>query len=366
MGRVPTLPIALDTVPPDHTSPRSLVLFGIAATSLAVVILWALYQVRAVLLVLYVSALFAIGMSPLVRLIERQRVLPIGTRRLPRWLAILVIYVAVIGLFALVIAMVAAPLAQQARDLWARLPELVGRGQQWLLQQRIISQPITLRQAVESAPSGSTDVVQVLLEGVWGFVGGVFGLVTIVILTFYLLVESDALSSGFIGLFPWRARPRVARIAREVTLKVSAWLGGQLLLAVIIGTTAGLGLALMGVPYFYVLALIAGIGELIPIVGPLLAAVPAVIVGLTVSPKLALAVAVFFVVQQQFENHILVPRVMSRQVGISAVTVIVALLIGGSLLGIVGAILAVPSAAILQVVLQEVLELREEAVRRAE
>jgi predicted PurR-regulated permease PerM len=135
---------------------------------------------------------------------------------------------------------------------------------------------------------------------------------------------------------------------------VSAWLGGQLLLAGIIGGSAALGLFLMGVPYFYVLALIAGIGEMIPIVGPLLSAIPAVAVAFTVSPALALGVALFFVVQQQFENHILVPKVMERQVGVSAVFVIVALLIGGSLLGIVGAILAVPTAAILQVLFEEI------------
>jgi predicted PurR-regulated permease PerM len=139
----------------------------------------------------------------------------------------------------------------------------------------------------------------------------------------------------------------------RVAEKVSAWLAGQLLLGAIIGTTAAIGLGIMGVPYFYVLALIAGVGELIPMIGPILAAIPAIAVAFSESPALAIAVAVFFVVQQQVENHVLVPRVMSRQVGVSAVVVIVALLIGGSLLGIVGAILAVPTAAILQVLLQE-------------
>jgi predicted PurR-regulated permease PerM len=102
-----------------------------------------------------------------------------------------------------------------------------------------------------------------------------------------------------------------------------------------------------------VLAVIAAIGELIPVVGPIVSAVPAVLVALSVSPGLALATAIFFVLQQQFENHILVPKVMSSQVGVSAATVIVALLIGGSLLGIVGAILAVPTAAVLQVLVNE-------------
>ena len=135
---------------------------------------------------------------------------------------------------------------------------------------------------------------------------------------------------------------------------MSAWLGGQLMLGAIIGVTSAIGLWLLGIPFFYVLALISGVGEMIPVVGPILAAIPAIAVAATVSIKKVLFVIIFFVVQQQFENHVLVPKVMERQVGVSAVTVIVALLIGGNLLGIVGAILAVPTAAILQVVFSEV------------
>ena len=132
-------------------------------------------------------------------------------------------------------------------------------------------------------------------------------------------------------------------------------------------TTSAIGLWLLGVPFFYVLALISAVGELIPVVGPILSAIPAIAVAATVSLKKVLLVLIFFVLQQQFENHVLVPKVMSRQVGVSAVTVIVALLIGGKLLGIVGAILAVPTAAILQVVVVGAAATgRERARRRAE
>jgi predicted PurR-regulated permease PerM len=142
-------------------------------------------------------------------------------------------------------------------------------------------------------------------------------------------------------------------MSRDITVKVSAWLGGQLVLGAIIGTSSALGLWVLGVPFFYVLALISGIGELIPVVGPILSAIPAVAVAATVSLQKALIVIIFFIVQQQVENHVLVPKIMSRQVGVSAVTVIVSLLIGGKLLGIVGAILAVPTAAIIQVLYLE-------------
>jgi predicted PurR-regulated permease PerM len=183
--------------------------------------------------------------------------------------------------------------------------------------------------------------------------GGIFGIVTILILTFYMLVDSWSLREQALRLFPRKHRARIDGAGRVVMTKVSAWLGGQLLLAGSIGATSAIGLWALGIPFFYVLALLSAVGEMIPIVGPILAAIPAIAVASTLGLKKVLLVVIFFLVQQQLENHILVPKIMSRQVGVSPVTVIVSLLIGGSLLGIVGAILAVPTAAILIVIAQE-------------
>jgi predicted PurR-regulated permease PerM len=138
-----------------------------------------------------------------------------------------------------------------------------------------------------------------------------------------------------------------------VTRKVSGWLGGQLILGAAIGLSSALWLGLTGVPYFWVLALIAAIGELVPYIGPLLAAVPGIVVALTISPRLALVAAALYFVQQQLESSILAPKILERQVGVSPIVVIIAVLIGSSILGVVGAILAVPTAAILQVLVQE-------------
>ena len=141
--------------------------------------------------------------------------------------------------------------------------------------------------------------------------------------------------------------------SRDITVKVSAWLGGQLLLGAIIGATSALGLWLIGVPFFYVLALISGIGELIPVVGPILSAIPALAVASSVSLKTVLFVSSSSSCSSSSRTTCSCPKVMARQVGVSAVTVIVSLLIGGKLLGILGAILAVPTAAILQVLFSE-------------
>jgi predicted PurR-regulated permease PerM len=336
----------------SREDPRALIRYALAGAALTLVIVWTLYLAREVILLLYVAALVAIGLSPLVDALERREDALTG-HRAPRWLAILTIYLAVTAVLVGVGMLVVPPLAQQARELWDAIPGLVHDGQQWLIDRGLLSRELTVREAVEKAPVGSGDAVGRVVQALWGVVGGVAGLFTILILAFYFLVDSKGIVDAFVRLFPARNRRRVAQACNAVTTKVSAWLGGQLLLAAIIGSSAALALWLMGVPYFYVLAVIAAFGEMIPIIGPLLAAIPAIIVAFTVSPALALGVTIFYVVQQQVENHVLVPNVMKRQVGVSAVVVIVSLLVGGTLLGVVGAILAVPTAAILHVLFQE-------------
>jgi predicted PurR-regulated permease PerM len=194
-----------------------------------------------------------------------------------------------------------------------------------------------------------------LFGAVTGFVGIMAKVITILLLPFYLLLEAKSLQNGMLSLVHSDSRARAARIARHVTEKVGAWLGGQFVLAAVIGSTATVGYWLIGVPYFYVLGLLAAVGEMIPVVGPILAAIPAILLGATVSPQTAFITTGFCWAQQFVENNFLVPKIMGRQVGISPVTIMVALLTGTSLFGFVGAILAVPTAAIAQVLVQEFL-----------
>lgn len=330
--------------------------FAIIATGLA--ILWACYLARGALLIIYVSVLLAIGFGPVVHAIEHQQRIPIGSR-VPRWLAILVVYLVMVGAMTIVGLLVIPPLVAQMQELWTRLPDWLDRAQSLLIRHGLLNHRITLEEAVRSSPASPGDAVGTVAMALRGMVQALLAFITILILTFYLLVESGTLFDGFARLFPLADRPRVVVASREISTKVSAWLSGQLILAGTIGVSSAVGLYLLGVPYFYVLALVTAVGEMIPVVGPMMSAVPATLAGLTVSPQTALFVMLFFLGQQQVENHLLVPKVMSRQVGVSAVTVLVALLVGGAVLGILGAILAVPSAAILQVVVQELLEERD-------
>jgi predicted PurR-regulated permease PerM len=339
---------------------KAINLWTIWMAALTVALLWAAYLVRDVLLLIYMSGLLAVGFSPIIRLIERQEFLPIGTRRFPRWLAILVLYLFIIGALVGIGFLVVPPLVHQAQQLWGALPQMFERAQEFLVQKGLLREQLTIQEAVERTPvSKGGDAVTTVFGALAGVVGGLFGFLTILILTFYLLVEAATLRTSLLQLFAPARRARVDAVSRDITLKVSAWLGGQLFLGAIIGSSSALGLWLIGVPFFYVLALISGVGELIPVVGPILSAIPAVLVASTVSLKAALFVIIFFIIQQQVENHLLVPKIMARQVGVSAVTVIVSLLIGGKLLGILGAILAVPTAAILQVLFSELTNKKE-------
>jgi len=338
-------------------------MFETVATVVGVaIVLAALWAAREALMLVYISALIAMGFSPLVRLIERPRA---HRRRLPRWLAILLIYSAILSIVMLIGLAVIPPLVAQAEALWRRMPAEFNRFQEFLIDHRLMTRRVTLEEAVQNAPSGAGgNAVGTVLVAISSVIGGVFGLITILILSFYLLVETDAMFEYMIRFVPAARRTDVATAAREAVVKVSAWLRAQFVLAGVMGVFAAIGLWWMDVPYFYVIALVAAIGETIPIVGPVIGGVTAVAVAITVSPKLALTVGAYFLVLHQLEANVLVPKIMERRVGVSPVAVMVALLIGGALWGLVGAILAIPTVAILSVIIEELAISRDVRIQR--
>ena len=323
----------------------------VATVTAVLLVLAVLYVAREALMLIYISALIAMGFSPLVGLIQRPSH---GRIRLSRTFAILAIYLTIIGALVLVALAVVPPAIAQGRELWARVPELFDDFQRFLIRYRLMTRPVTLQEAVLNAPAGSGgNAVSSALFAISSLIGGVFGVVTILILSFYLLIEAEPLFHYLIRFVPADKRAQVGAAARESVLKVSAWLRAQLTLAGVMGVFAAVGLGLMGEPYFYVIALIAAIGETIPIVGPIIGGVTAVAVAVATSPRLAVTVGIYFFILHQLESNILVPKIMERRVGVSPVAVLIALLVGGALLGLIGAILAIPTAAILAVFVEE-------------
>jgi len=334
----------------------------VAAVGVLIATLWA---ARDALMLVYVSSLIAMGFSPLVRLIERP-----GARQrrghVPRVLAILAVYLAIIGTFALIGLLVVPALVEQATALWERLPQHFNNFQHLLIRYKLTTRPVTLQEAVQNAPAGSGgNAVATVLTALSSVMGGVLGLVTIVILSFYLLIEGDRLMQYAARFMPAPQRAQVSDAAREAVEKVSAWLRAQLALAGVMGAFAAVGLALLRVPYFYVVALVAAVGETIPVLGPIIAGITAVLVSFSVSPRLALTVAIYFTALHQLEANILVPKIMERNVGVSPVAVMIALLIGASLWGFVGAVLAIPTAAILSVIVEQFAGVKDAGPKRS-
>lgn len=327
--------------------------YAIAGLLVGAVALWLLYLVRDVLLLLYVSTLLAIGFSPAVHWFERRRVGWLRTT-FSRGGAILIFYVLCLAIIVILLAVIVPPFVRQTRELWQAMPDYFNRAEQMLIARGWLHWDWTWSDVANKIPSPELAVTG-LVGAFESVLGAVAALATIIVLPYYLLVEADDLQDGFLKLLPADRRERFERVTDDVTLKVGAWLGSQMLLCLIIGALASLSMWLIGVPYFYVLGLIAGLGELVPVVGPLMAAVPAIIAGWTLSTETMVVVAGYFALQQIFENYVLIPRIMQKRVGVSAVTVVVALLVGTELLGVVGALLAVPTAAIVQVVLHEYL-----------
>jgi len=327
--------------------------FAVAGVIVLAFVLW---EAREALLLIYISGLIAMGFAPLVSNLERSPKTNGG--RLPRWFAILVIYLVVVSVFVLVALVVIPPLIAQATALWQRLPDEFNKLQSFLIRYNLMRRRITLAEAVENAPAGSADAVGTVLIALSTFAGGLFAVITVLILSFYFLIETQSMFGYLIRFVPLARRGDVSVAAREAVAKVSAWLRAQVTLAGVMGAFAAVGLAFLGVPYFYVVALVAAVGETIPIVGPIIGGVTAVGVALTVSPRLALMVGAYFLVLHQLEANILVPKIMERRVGVSPVAVMVALLVGGALWGIIGAVLAIPSAAIISVIIEDVVAVR--------
>src|SRR5262245_43947263 len=186
-----------------------------------VILIAALWEAREALMLIYVSALIAMGFSPLVQIIERPSR---SRRRLPRWLAILVIYVTIVAVLALVALAVVPPLVAQAGALWAKMPEEFDHFQRFLIRYKLLRRPITLAEAVQNAPegagAGAASAVSTVLTALSNLVGGIFGLITILILSFYLLVEAQEMFE-YLSRFIPPARSEERRVGKEG--RVGCW-----------------------------------------------------------------------------------------------------------------------------------------------
>ena len=310
-----------------------------------------------ILVIVLLAAILATGLSPVVDRLTR-REWTRRRRRVSRPLAIALVYVGLLVALGAIGSLLISPLVVETREIVQRAPELYRQLQEMLtaLQQRYTWLP-DLTSILNRLPQEAGQLGQYLgaATGVaFRVFGGVVSAVTVLILSIYMLLEGPIIKEGFLRLFPRAHQRRVETVLQHIGQKFGGWLRGQLFLGFVIGIAAGLGTWILGLPYPFLLGVAAGMTELIPMVGPVLGAIPAVLVALFGPTWRLLAVIVLFTVIQQVENNLLVPRVMKQAVGLSPLLTIVAIMIGAQQMGILGALLAVPVAAALQVIVGEI------------
>ena len=319
-------------------------------------------ELAGVLTLLAVSLFLALGLDPVVGWLQ--------DRGVPRAAAIAIVFLGVVAVFTGFISAVIPPVVRQATELVSQLPAYVENLQQAIEGSETLTrideeyQVIERIQAELEARLSSGETVAAIFGGIFGaglaVVSGVFSALTVLVLTLYFLASLNAMKATAYGLVPASRRRRVQLLGDEVTRRIGGFVGGQLTLATINGVATFVVLTVMGIPYAAVLAFTVGLLGIIPLVGATLGAVIVVIVALFTSVTDAVVLAVYYIAYQQFENYVLAPRIMARTVSAPGAVVLVAALAGGSLLGILGALIAIPLAAGILLIVQEVVMPRQD------
>jgi predicted PurR-regulated permease PerM len=332
---------------------------------LTLLVAYVLIKVQLVLVLSLLALVFATVIERPVQLLEQ--------RRFPRPLGILTVYLGLIAGLVLLFVALAPAIGDQADTFREDAPVQLGELRaSWrdssnaLLNgpgQELLGRAI---EVIEEPGSADVSVPQDAAIGlVTGIGGGFVGALTVLVIAFYYLMEKAELRRLVLLEIAPASRERVERVWDNVEAKVGDWLRGQLTLCLIIGVTATIGYGILDVRFWPLLGLWAGLTEIIPIVGPWLGGIPAVIIALTMSWQKALLVTGFIILLQLMENTVLVPRIMRGAVGLTPLTVFVAILAGTQFRGLIGALLAIPVAAAVQVLVTDYLDARRASRRGA-
>jgi predicted PurR-regulated permease PerM len=324
--------------------------------AIGVLLAWNLLRLVAslsqVLTLVGIAAFLAIGLDPLVRILQR--------RGLSRGWAVALVFLAVLAVFAGFIAAVVPTVVSQAGQAADNLPDQVNnlRGSHWLNQ---------LDDNYGVITKASTELKKRLADGntVFSLFGGVLGAgkavlsgfvstFTVLVLTLYFLASLHTISEAGYRMVPASRRPRVRALGDEIIRRIGGYVAGQIAVATINAVCSFILMTILGLPYSIILAITVGLLGLIPLVGATIGAVIVVVVGLFQSWQIGVIIAVYYLLYQQVENYVIAPRIMSRTVAVPGAVALIAALAGGSLLGVLGALVAIPVAAAILLIVQEV------------
>lgn len=323
----------------------------VCAFGLVLLLLW---HVRHIIVLVFIAAILAAGIAPAVRGVQIRGRFWLK-RKIPRAAAVLIVYLPFLATVLLLAGVLAPRVIADSNELTARLPELIEQN---------ILKPLEAYVPVDVVREQLRDGVEVPRSRVFGAMRGVAAvfaaIIAILVMVAYMLMDAERLRNLVLLIYPPEVRGERRRTLKRIGRRMSSWLSAQLVLSGIIGVCTFVGLVALRVPYAVPLAILAAIGEMVPVIGPTLGTLPALGIALLQSPWQFWSVLIFVVVLQKAENLFIVPRVMSKKVSISPLAVVIAFMIGASLLGVLGAIIAIPVAAIAQVAFDEVFVARRE------
>lgn len=301
------------------------------------------FSLRQIVAALLFAVVIASGIEPMIRWF--------GRRRVPRLVAVLIIYLFAFAFIAGVVYVVVPIIVDEANTFLDSFP----RYQRTLLRELRTFQDLPFysffsenaEDLILNPPFDLGTIGSGTLDVIFGIFGGILSGIILVVVSFYLASQEHGIEHFLRMVTPLQDEEYALDLWNRSQAKMGQWFRGQALLGLIIGVLVYLALTLLGIPYAFLLALLAAIFEIVPIIGPILAAAPAVFFALLESPILGLIVVITYVVIQQLESHLVVPLVMRRAVGLNPLVIIIALLAGARLGGILGMFLAVPIAAVL-------------------
>jgi predicted PurR-regulated permease PerM len=305
------------------------------------------YLARQALLVMYVSTVFAVVLSPAVNRVHR---VSIARWHPSRGAAILLFCLGIAVAVALLCVFALPPVISEVQQLLTQLPDLLDK-----LHTRFRSTPVLDNLDTPTVTSYVGSHVGKIASLFAGLAGTIVSVLTASILTAYLILDGRRVLSWFISLFPVESRDRLETALHRAGERMRKWLWGQAILMLILGSASAITFGAMGLRFFYLLALFAGLANIIPLLGPIATVIVAALVAAIDSPWKVLGVLIFYLVYQQVENAFLTPRIMQSQVQLPPSAVVVALLVGGELVGAIGALVAVPTAVLCSVLIDEYL-----------
>ena len=319
----------------DKSRSRQTVLFVLVL----VILLVAAWYLRHALLLIYVSVVFAVVLKPAVDWVHRRSLF--GWRP-GRGSALLLLAAGAVAVMAVIGALAVPPIADDIGDFAGHLPEYLKRITAW-----VQSLPLLRRVDLGGLQSQMLSALGGLQHFVTSLATGVMNFLTLALLVGYLILDGGPLLDSLLSTVPQSRRGRLRETLRRAGVRMRGWLVGQSMLMLILGSSSAVAFGLMGIPYFLALGVFAGIANIVPLLGPLLTVIVAGLVAATTGVLWkVLGVGIFYFVYQQVENVFLSPQIMKSQVEISPVVVVLALVIGAELGGVMGALVAVPTAVL--------------------